>query len=34
MPTQGRQGKGKPKMKDKDFGKALIKRHLQGSQGM
>ena len=28
------QGKGKPKMKDRDFGKALLKRHMLGSQGM
>ena len=28
------QGKGKPKLKDRAFGKALLKRHLLGSQGM
>eukprot|EP01038_Epipyxis_sp_PR26KG_P004764 gene4764-6682_t len=33
MPKQGGQGKGKPKRKDKDFGKALIRRHLQGNLG-
>lgn len=34
MPKQGGQGKGKPKLKDKDFGKALIKRQLQGAKGI
>lgn len=34
MPKQGGQGKGKPKLKDRDFGKALIKRHAQGMRGM
>jgi hypothetical protein len=34
MPKQGGQGKGKPKLKDKNFGKALIRRHAQGAQGM
>mmetsp|Transcript_21545 Transcript_21545/g.31305 ORF Transcript_21545/g.31305 Transcript_21545/m.31305 type:complete len:753 (-) Transcript_21545:167-2425(-) len=34
MPRQGGQGKGKPKLKDRGFGKALQKKHVQGSQGM
>ncbi len=34
MPKQGGQGKGKPKLKDKDFGKALIKRQMQGAKGI
>jgi large subunit GTPase 1 len=33
MPRQGGQGKGKPKKKDRDFGRALIRQHSQGSQG-
>lgn len=30
MPKQGGQGKGKPKLADRNFGKALIRRQLQG----
>jgi hypothetical protein len=33
MPRQGGQGKGKPGMHDKGFGKALLRRHAQGAQG-
>ncbi len=33
MPRQGGQGKGKPKKKDRDFGKALIRQQSQGSHG-
>ena len=29
MPKQGGQGKGKPKLKDKNFGKALIRQRLR-----
>jgi len=32
MPRQGGQGKGKPKLKDRDFGKALIRQQMQGSR--
>jgi hypothetical protein len=33
MPRQGGQGKGKPGLHDKHFGKALLRRHAQGRQG-
>ena len=33
MGKTGGQGKGKPKLKDKGFGNALIKRQTQGMQG-
>lgn len=33
MPRQGGQGKGKPKKKDRDFGRALIRQQSQGSHG-
>jgi hypothetical protein len=33
MPRQGGQGKGKPKLRDKNFGKALIRQQIQGHQG-
>jgi hypothetical protein len=29
MPKQGGQGKGKPKLKDRNFGKALIRQRLK-----
>ncbi len=32
MPKQGGQGKGKPKLKDKNFGKALIKQRLRDGE--
>ena len=34
MPKQGGQGKGKPKMKDRGFGKALMRKQAQGDQGL
>jgi hypothetical protein len=34
MPKQGGQGKGKPKLKDRGFGKALIRKQSQGNQGL
>ncbi len=35
MPKQQRsQGKGKPKLQDRNFGKALIRRQLMGNQGL
>jgi len=34
MPKQGGQGKGKPKMKDRGFGKALMRKQAQGEQGL
>ena len=33
MPRQGGQGKGKPGLHDKHFGKALMRRHAMGKQG-
>jgi hypothetical protein len=33
MPKQGGQGKGKPKLKDRNFGRALLKLHEQGARG-
>lgn len=33
MGKQGGQGKGKPKLKDKNFGKALIRQQTIGYQG-
>lgn len=33
MGRQGGQGKGKPKLKDKNFGKALIRQQTIGFQG-
>ena len=33
MGRQGGQGKGKPKLKDRDFGKALIRRQTKGHMG-
>lgn len=33
MGKQGGQGKGKPKLRDKNFGRALIKQQVRGLQG-
>lgn len=33
MPKQGGQGKGKPKLKDRNFGRALMKLQIQGAHG-
>jgi hypothetical protein len=34
MPKQGGQGKGKPKLRDRGFGKSLMKNQAHGSQGL
>jgi hypothetical protein len=34
MPRQGGQGKGKPKMSDRGFGKSLMKKQMLGEKGL
>jgi hypothetical protein len=34
MPKQGGQGKGKPKLRDRGFGKALTRNQAHGNQGL
>lgn len=34
MPRQGGQGKGKPKLKDRGFGKSIIRKQATGLQGL